>query len=93
MAMLEGVAPGLTMEFIAQAVNGSAQSLASDPITVTTPPLEAEPAAAARTPSPMVASEETTAPEAELASLAAISPNGNGTANGNGSNLAVSRVS
>ena len=36
MAMLEGVAAGLTMEIIVQAMNGASQSVASDPITVTT---------------------------------------------------------
>jgi hypothetical protein len=36
MAVLEGGAAGMTMEFIAQAVNGGSQSVASDPITVTT---------------------------------------------------------
>jgi hypothetical protein len=33
MAMLEGVAAGITLEIIAQAVNGASQSVASDPIT------------------------------------------------------------
>ena len=37
MALLEGVAAGLTMEFIAQAVNGNSQSVACAPIIVTTP--------------------------------------------------------
>jgi hypothetical protein len=77
MALLEGVAAGLTMEFIVHAVDGGAQSVPSDPITVTTP-MEAKPSAAAV--------EETTAPETEVAPLAAIVPNGNGSAtNGNGS--------
>jgi hypothetical protein len=66
---------GVTLELIVQAVNGSAQSVASDPILVTMPGVEAKAQPAA---------------EAELAPLAAISPNGNG--NGNGS-MAVSRVS
>ena len=79
MAMLEGVASGLTMEFIAQAVNGGSQSVASDPVTVTTN------AGAAAKP-------ETETSSDELAPLAAISPNGNGNGNGNGS-LAVSRIS
>ena len=37
MVMLEGIAAGLTLEVIVQAVNGSAQSVASDPILVTMP--------------------------------------------------------
>jgi hypothetical protein len=77
MAMLEGVAAGLTIEFIVQAVNGSAQSVPSDAITVTTPV------------PPAVAPEIPASSEAELAPLAAIAPNGNG--NGHGS-LAVNRV-
>ena len=82
MAMLEGVAAGLTMEFIAQAVNGGAQSVASNPIIVVTSP--------AATPE---AKPEAAATDAELlAPLAAIAPNGNGNGNGNGSH-AVNRLS
>ncbi len=78
MAMLEGVGPGLTMEFIVQAVNGGSQSVPSDPITVTT--------------TPAAVPEMPAISEAELVPLAAIAPNGNGNGNGNGS-LALSRVS
>jgi hypothetical protein len=38
MVMLEDLAPGVTMELIAQAVNGPSQGKACDPITVTMPP-------------------------------------------------------
>ncbi len=80
MAVLEGVAAGLTMEFIAQAVNGGAQSVASNPIIVVT----------SQTATPE-AKPEAAATDAELlAPLAAIAPNGNG--NGNGSH-AVNRLS
>ena len=77
MAVLEGVAAGLTLEIIVQAINGGSQSVASDPIVVTmvavaTTEAEAKPAALLR----------------ELAPLAATAPNGSG----NGS-LAVNRVS
>lgn len=78
LAMLEGVAAGLTLEFIVQAVNGSAQSVPSEAITVTTPV------------PPAAAPEKPAITEAELAPLAAIVPNGN--SNGNGS-LAVNRLS
>ncbi len=37
MAAVDAVAPGLVSSYIVQAVNGSAQSVASDPITVITP--------------------------------------------------------
>ncbi len=75
------------MEFIAQAVNGGSQSVACDPIIVTTP-VAAEPAAAAPAPMPAEAMEtkpEAAASETELlAPLSVISPNGNGSDNGNG---------
>lgn len=77
LAVLEGAAVGITLEIIAQAVNGGSQSVASEPILVTMP---ATPAAA----KPAVSEEE-------LAPLAAIAPNGNGNGNGNGS-LAASRL-
>jgi hypothetical protein len=77
MAMLEGVAAGLTMEFIVQAVNGPSQSVPSDSVTITTVVTSASAAA------PKAISSE------ELAPLAAISPNGNG--NGNGIALPASR--
>jgi hypothetical protein len=67
MAMLKSVAVGVTLELIVQAVNGSAQSVASDPILVTMPGVEAK-------------AQPVT--EAELAPLAAIVPNGNGNGNG-----------
>lgn len=63
MAVLEGVAAGLTLEIIAQAVNGPAQSVASNPILVTMPPATAKPESAA---------------DAELAPLLAVGTNGNG---------------
>jgi hypothetical protein len=83
MAMLEGVGGGLTMEFIAQAVNGDSQSVASDPITVVT--------VVAAKPAGTQAAE----PDAELAPLAAIAPNGNGSSHGNGNGItpALSRIS
>ena len=73
MAVLEGVAAGLTMEIIAQAVNGGSQSVASDPITVTTPVTEVKP--------------EPASADAEMAPLAAIMPNGNGTGSYAGSRV------
>lgn len=48
LVQVPGVLPGQTVEFIAQAVNGSAQSVASEPLLFTVPPLAAaaaEPAA------------------------------------------------
>ncbi|MEO6871180.1 MAG: hypothetical protein ABI233_03045 [Chthoniobacterales bacterium] len=74
MAKLEGVVAGTTLEIVVQAVNGSSQSIASDPIIVVMP-LIAAPEVAAKL----------TAPDAELAPLAAISPNGNGNGSGSGS--------
>lgn len=79
MVTLEGVASGLTMEFIVQAVNGGSQSVASDPIFVETT------AAAAAKPAPESSDDE-------LAPLAAIGTNSNGNGNGNGS-LTASRIS
>ncbi|MBA3833274.1 MAG: hypothetical protein H0X34_15545 [Chthoniobacterales bacterium] len=67
MAMLDGIAAGITLEIIVQAVNGNSQSVASTGILVTMPP---------------VAAEKPVASEAELAPLAAIAPNGNGNGNG-----------
>lgn len=67
MTMLEGIAPGLTMEFVVQAVNGASQSVASEPITLSTVAAKPEPSAPT---------------DAELAPLAAIMPTGNGNGNG-----------
>ena len=47
MALLEGVAAGITLEIFAQAVNGSSQSVASNPILVTMPVTEGKPEAPA----------------------------------------------
>ncbi len=79
MGSIAGVEPGVTVQIIMQAVNESSQSVASDPVIFTMPgtAAKAEPAAAA---------------EEELAPLAAISSNGNGSTNGNRSSLAVSRA-
>ena len=63
MAMLEDVGGGLMMQFIVQAVNGPLQSVASDPITVTTPAAE---------------EAGTASPTEELAPLAAVGAKGNG---------------
>jgi hypothetical protein len=79
MVMLEGGASGPTVEFIVQAVNGGSQSVASDPIIVETT------AAAAAKPAPESSDDE-------LAPLAAIGTNGNGSGNGDGA-LAGSRTS
>ena len=84
MAALEGLAPGLMIEIVAQAVNGPSQSVPSGAILVTIP-ATAEATSAAK---PVVS-------DAELAPLAAIVPNGssNGNGNGNGSHAVASRLS
>ena len=79
MTALEGIAAGLTLEIIVQAVNGSSQGVASDPITVTMPTMA-------------TGSKPETIGEAELAPLAAIQPSGNGNGTANGS-YAVNRLS
>jgi hypothetical protein len=80
MALVKDVPPGVTVEYIAQAVNEGSQSKPSDPVSVTIPPVGAQEAAA-----------KPTSPEAELlAPLSAIAPRSNG--NGNGSH-ALSRRS
>ncbi|MBA3607705.1 MAG: hypothetical protein H0W43_04215 [Chthoniobacterales bacterium] len=78
MAVLEGVAAGLTLEIIAQAVNGPAQSVASNPILMTMPSASAT---------------AESATDAELAALLAVGTNGNANANGigNGAELTASR--
>ncbi len=76
-AMLKGIAGGTMLEVIVQAVNGSAQGVASDPILVTMPATVAET-------KPAIS-------EAELAPLTAITPNGSSNGNGNGSHV-VSRL-
>jgi hypothetical protein len=58
-------------------VNETSQGVASEPVVFTMPES---------------AKPEAPAAEAELALLAAISPNGNGSAAGNGSALAVTRT-
>ena len=82
MAALEGLAPGLMIEIIAQAVNGPSQSVPSGAIFVTIPATESVAA------KPAVS-------ESELAPLNAIVPNGssNGNGNGNGSHAVASRLS
>ena len=79
MAALDGIAAGITLEVVVQAVNGSSQGVASDPILVTMPATAAE--------------TKTAISEAQLAPLNAITPNGssNGNGNGNGSH-AVNRL-
>ncbi len=83
MGVLEGIAPGLTVEIMVQAVNGSAQGVPSDSILVTIPAAES-------------AATKPVVSEADLAPLAAIVPNGtsngNGNSNGNGSH-ALNRLS
>jgi hypothetical protein len=69
MGRITGVEPGVTVQIIMQAVNGSSQSMASDPVLFTMPLAQAD--------------TRPTALVAEMAPLAAIAPNGNG--NGNGS--------
>lgn len=76
MGLITGVGPGVTVQIIMQAVNDNAQSVPSDPVLFTMP---------------ATAKPQTAAAEEELAPLAAISPNGNGATNGNGS--LVSRLS
>ena len=80
-ATLKDIMPGVTLQVIAQAVNGGSQGVACDPITVTVPlsaPAVTKPAIS----------------ESELAPLNAIQPNGNSNGNGNGNGShAVSRLS
>ena len=81
MTMLEGVAAGLTMEFIAQAVAGNSQSVASEPITVTMP-VAAQPATPARSLTTETAKLEAAGvilPADESVPMATTAPNGNGT--------------
>ena len=65
MVKLEGVAAGLTLEIIAQAVDGNSQGVACAPILVTMPLTESK-------------SEASASSAPELAPLSAITPNGNG---------------
>jgi hypothetical protein len=77
MGRITGVQPGVTVQIIVQAVNGSSQSMPSDPVLFTMPLAEAEARA--------------TALAEEMAPLVAIAPNGNGSANGNGVVLTAAR--
>jgi hypothetical protein len=67
MGTISDVQPGVTVQIIMQAVNGSSQSMPSDPVLFTMP---------------VVAAARAATTEVELAPLAAISPNGNGNGNG-----------
>lgn len=78
-ATVKDMMPGVTLEVIAQAVNGGSQGVACDPVTVTMVPT-------ATVTKPEAVSDP------ELAPLAAIQPNGNGNGNGHGS-YAVNRLS
>jgi len=85
MGLISGIQPAVTVQIVMQAVNGGSQSVASEPVLFTVPPV------AAVTTQPAIS-------EAVLAPLAAISPNGNsnsnGNSNGNGNGShAVSRLS
>jgi len=92
---ISGVLPGQTAQIIVQAVNGSLQGVASDPIIFTVPlPVEnvadvaAVPVKAAvaelENKAPVTASAPAVAPAAVVAKSAAVSSNGYGS-NGNGS--------
>ena len=74
MGSITGVQPGVTVQIVMQAVNEGSQGVASEPVLFTMP----------------AASKPETVADETLAPLAAISPNGNGAANG--SSLAVSRA-
>lgn len=69
MGAITGVAAGVTVEVVVQAVNGNLQGAKSDPIVVTMP-------------MPNAPRVHTVEPAAELAPLLAITPNGNGNGNG-----------
>jgi hypothetical protein len=79
MARIRPVAPGITVEIIVQAVNDDLQSVPSDSVLITMPPVAAQPVEAQAT---------------EATPLAATVPNGNGngSAKGNGSR-SLTRVS
>jgi hypothetical protein len=72
MAAISDVAPGQTVELIVQAVNGSLQGVASDPVLFTVSVVIAAPAGTKAEPKASIA------PEAKAAT------NGNGNGNGNG---------
>jgi hypothetical protein len=74
MGRIPGVQPGVTVQIIMQAVNGSSQSMPSEPVLFTMP---------------LAAKPETLL--TEMAPLAAITPNGNGSGNNNGVALTATR--
>ena len=78
---LKDMMPGVTLQIIAQAVNGGSQGVACDPITVTVP-LSAP------------AATQSATSQTDLALLAEIVPNGtsNGNSRSNGSSLGSSRT-
>ncbi len=70
LAKITSVLPGVTVQIVMQAVNGGAQSVASEPVLFTVPlPL---------------AKAEVVTPEAELAPLLAVGTNGNSNRHSNG---------
>lgn len=77
MGMISSIAPGTTIQVIMQAVNGNAQSVASEPVVFTT--------AAA----PVISAPAAVQPEVMSFSAAVPASNGNGksNANGNGSRI------
>lgn len=80
LGLTKPVAPGTALEFVVQAVNGSAQSVPSDSIFFTVPPVGVRAAAG---------------PVPEVASLTVTDAgsNGNGKTNGNGSRAVATRLS
>ena len=89
MGLIVGLLPGATILVIVQAVNGSAEGKASEPVSYTVPVMVAEPSETVPAPEPVKA---TVAPVEELILPAVTAPNGKRNGNGNGAH-AVSRVS
>ena len=81
LGLTKPVEPGTTLEFMVQAVNGSAQSVPSDSILFTVP-------------SDVARTASITVPEAAPLAVAEAGSNGNGNGktNGNGSRAVASRL-
>ena len=81
LGLTKPIAPGTALEFMVQAVNGSSQSVPSDSIFFTVPPVGLRAAAAGPV------------PELAALPLADVGSNGNGKTNGNGSRADATRLS
>ena len=71
-SLITSIAPGTTIQVIMQAVNGDAQSVASQPVVFTTPA------------APVTSAPAAVQPEVMSFSAALPASNGNGKSNGNG---------